>query len=96
MGDNTIIEYVCPKCGGELTEMVIATLPPIYVSRCLHCGWEIEKKQQVIKIPYPYYNNYNTTAVNQNIPKNCVYCSNHPSNGGSGICHCILGGGLYV
>lgn len=21
----------------------------------------------------------------------CQHCSNHPSNGGSGICHCILG-----
>ena len=25
------------------------------------------------------------------IPDACKYCSNHPSNGGSGICHCILG-----
>jgi len=21
----------------------------------------------------------------------CRYCANHPSNGGSGICHCTLG-----
>ena len=26
-----------------------------------------------------------------NIPKACQYCSNHPLNGGSGICHCTLG-----
>ena len=26
-----------------------------------------------------------------NIPKACKNCSNHPSNGGSGICHCTLG-----
>ena len=26
-----------------------------------------------------------------NIPPGCVHCSNHPSNGGSGICHCIIG-----
>ena len=26
-----------------------------------------------------------------NIPVNCKNCKNHPSNGGSGICHCILG-----
>ena len=26
-----------------------------------------------------------------NIPNPCKTCSNHPSNGGSGICHCILG-----
>lgn len=25
------------------------------------------------------------------IPDNCKHCSNHSSNGGSGICHCILG-----
>ena len=27
----------------------------------------------------------------QTIPKACQNCANHPSNGGSGICHCILG-----
>lgn len=26
------------------------------------------------------------------IPVSCRGCPNHPSNGGSGICHCILGG----
>lgn len=26
-----------------------------------------------------------------NIPSYCMGCSNHPINGGSGICHCILG-----
>ena len=25
------------------------------------------------------------------IPSACKSCSNHPSNGGSGICHCTLG-----
>ena len=25
------------------------------------------------------------------IPEACKTCSNHPSNGGSGICHCIIG-----
>lgn len=25
------------------------------------------------------------------IPPVCRHCMNHPSNGGSGICHCILG-----
>ena len=32
---------------------------------------------------------YNTTLAD--IPACCVNCPNHPSNGGSGICHCILG-----
>ena len=26
-----------------------------------------------------------------NCPDACKGCSNHPSNGGSGICHCTLG-----
>lgn len=88
MEENIVIEYVCPKCGEKLTEMVITTLPPIYVLKCPHCGWEIKKKQYVVKIPYP---DYSTTAIKQNIPKNCIYCSNHPSNGGSGVCWCVLG-----
>ena len=32
-----------------------------------------------------------TSDSNTNIPVTCRNCSNHPSNGGSGICHCILG-----
>ena len=28
------------------------------------------------------------------IPDSCKHCSNHPSNGGSGICHCILGSSI--
>lgn len=27
----------------------------------------------------------------ENIPISCKNCSNHPSNGGSGVCHCTLG-----
>ena len=29
--------------------------------------------------------------INCNIPDACKNCSNHPSNGGSGICFCTLG-----
>ena len=25
------------------------------------------------------------------IPEACKLCSNHPSNGGTGICHCVMG-----
>lgn len=28
---------------------------------------------------------------NQLVPRPCRSCPSHPSNGGSGICHCILG-----
>ena len=36
-----------------------------------------------IKIPL----NYKIVIINEN----CLHCANHPFNGGSGICHCILG-----
>jgi len=27
----------------------------------------------------------------ENIPDACKHCSNHPSNGGNGVCNCMLG-----
>lgn len=32
-----------------------------------------------------------TTKWYGGVPSYCKACPNHPSNGGSGICHCILG-----
>ena len=41
------------------------------------------------------YNTFYTSTEyykrNNYIPEACRNCSNHPSNGGSGICQCILG-----
>ena len=48
-------------------------------------------QQEVIKaikngVPFNFYIPYET------IPSSpCQTCSNHPSNGGSGVCHCTLG-----
>jgi hypothetical protein len=39
-------------------------------------------------------NSFVGTIYNDNIPNNCKHCSNHPSNGGSGVCHCILGNNI--
>ena len=33
----------------------------------------------------------NLCGENQNIPDPCSHCTTHPINGGSGVCHCILG-----
>ena len=32
-----------------------------------------------------------TKTWTSSVPDPCKGCSNHPSNGGSGICHCTLG-----
>lgn len=34
---------------------------------------------------------FESITVHQTIPETCRACSNHQSNGGSGICNCILG-----
>ena len=44
--------------------------------------WCINPKYQMI-VQY--------TNSNNNVPSPCANCPNHPQNGGSGICHCILG-----
>lgn len=76
-----MIVYICPECGGDLQEMVLDSYPPIYKKECLKCGWSYSliNGEEIIKIPYPLP------------PDACKHCSNHPSNGGSGICNCTLG-----
>ena len=32
-----------------------------------------------------------TVWEDKNVPPSCRYCSNHPINGGSGVCWCVLG-----
>ena len=41
------------------------------------------------KLDFIMYQNKNQEILN--IPEACRNCSNHPSNGGSGICNCTLG-----
>ena len=37
------------------------------------------------------YNEANHDYLINQIGQSCKYCSNNPQNGGSGICHCMLG-----
>ena len=82
------IIYTCPKCGSDIDEVILATYPPKYMKRCknLKCGWtyiEEPDEDAVVRIPY-------TPPVEDSIPACCRGCSNHPRNGGSGICNCTL------
>ena len=43
------------------------------------------------KVDDPYNTKWTLLNVNTYIPEPCKSCSNHPSNGGSGICNCTLG-----
>jgi len=44
-----------------------------------------------VNLNQPIYVNESKTKSWSNIPPGCVHCSNHPSNGGSGICYCVIG-----
>lgn len=79
-----MILYVCPKCGGNLICISTASIPPIISKQCLNCGWlSNPETDEITRIPCPE----NKTKI----PEGCRTCSNHPNNGGNGICHCVLG-----
>ena len=91
--------YTCPKCGHDLTEYV-TELGEVYRVACDECGWsEDDKKELIVRIPWggnKYVPNTYTPIKDYmirdyNVPEACRTCSNHLSNGGTGICHCILG-----
>ena len=91
------IIYTCPKCGHDLQELMLPSNPPQYEKRCPNCGWNHIEKQDdgFVRIPYNEMNyvdgSWECTMKYAYIPSPCKACSNHPSNGGSGICNCILG-----
>lgn len=86
-----IIIETCPKCGHDLFDSVICTNPPIPEKECHNCGWTWEgKREEVIRIPFVENESpYATMDYVQNNP--CDKCPTNVKNGGSGICHCILG-----
>ena len=85
------IIYTCPKCGADLEDIALTSNPPRYMKKCknIKCDWMyVENPQEVIRLPYVVPDNQGGGV--DNVPKCCRYCSNHPSNGGSGICNCVL------
>lgn len=52
---------------------------------------ELEKLQEQLDRLLEDYLKIAFTSNADYIPAACRSCSNHPSNGGSGICHCTLG-----
>ena len=49
---------------------------------------ELQKEiSKLMQPPYIYKDDKGTTVV---LPSTCETCSNHPSNGGSGLCSCTL------
>ena len=85
-----MIIYTCPKCGSDLTLCVLHSNPPKEQYSCPNCNWTSVENIQVKTIRIPYNENQLQTNFDF-IPSYCKNCLNHPKNGGSGICNCILG-----
>lgn len=98
-----MIVYTCPKCGADLQEVCFPTYPPQYRKECWNCGWKSDtEREEIVRIPYVEepdnpsitfaYDDKSKTYV----PPYCRNCPNHPTNGGSGGCNCILGGNTVI
>ncbi len=52
---SSMVIYTCPKCGGDLHELCLASMPPQYKMVCNSCGWsEIKKSEplEIVRVPY--------------------------------------------
>ena len=94
----TIIQ-TCPKCGSDLQDIVLTCYPPKHQKQCMKCGWQytFASDNYVVRVPFeqPERDNIERTVIEvrdatkeYNDP--CIGCSNHPMNGGSGICACTV------
>lgn len=45
--------YICPECGNDLVDVMVATNPPIQRKQCFNCGWNWEdERDEVVRIPF--------------------------------------------
>lgn len=50
--DMVVIE-TCPKCGGDLLDYVLTSLPPIPCKRCMRCGWDWQgNREDIVRVPF--------------------------------------------
>lgn len=48
-----IIIETCPECGHDLTDLILATHPPIPQKKCFGCGWSwTGEREEVVRVPF--------------------------------------------
>lgn len=73
----------------SITYAYKASVTDIYVTCCPQCNKIVTKTKDRI-VDNPTITLTSSTTADY-IPDNCKNCLNHPSNGGSGNCNCMLG-----
>lgn len=48
-GGKSVVIEICPQCGADIIDMVIATYPPIPCKKCMNCGWSWESAPEKIE-----------------------------------------------
>ena len=85
--------FVCPNCGADLKCGELLSDPPVPVMNCNECGFIWYGKIDFdgdMRIPFMPPSTYDWNASGEYVPECCRGCSNHPKNGGSGVCVCAL------
>ena len=63
-----MIIYTCPKCGGDLLDIMLMSNPPIPKKVCPACGWSwIGKREETIRVPFPETEEVSTVLNTSNI-----------------------------
>ena len=92
----------CPMCGNSLIYITtqyqddnnVTTFE--FVKECRLCNWKSKpliSKTYTYDYEFPIFSSWDGPSYNSSDP--CYLCSNNPKNGGSGICHCILGSKVF-
>ena len=68
--------YNCPDCDMNLLDCI--DCPRVYAHNKLNTDIDVD------------WNKFNIN-IYSNVPDACKHCMTHPSNGGNGICWCVLG-----
>ena len=90
--DGIKLVYICPMCGAGLKYSALLSNPPKYIVHCEECEWywcgDFDFKE--IRTPFMPPQTYDWNTAIEIVPECCKTCTNHPANGGSGICFCAL------
>lgn len=82
----------CFTTSSSLVYTYTATATDTYVCSCPECHKIVTKtKQRTVENPAITLTGTATTKTSDDIPDACKNCPTHPSNGGSGVCNCIMG-----